>query len=69
MNTRVLNEQPWRFNPGRLVYVRGWPADERGKVTAWIQNRAFPHYLVVDSVGIEWQVAQIELSSKPIPQE
>lgn len=59
---------PWRFAPGDLVYVRGWPMYETAKVTAWIQNRAFPHYLVVDYVGIEWLIAQIDLSSKPIPQ-
>lgn len=69
MNTRLLNTQPWRFNPGDEVYVRGWPADEAAKVTAWIQNRALPHYLVVDAVGIEWQIAQLELSSKPITRD
>lgn len=67
MNTRLLNSQPWRFQVGDTVYVRKWPADETGRVTGLIQSRAFPHYLVVDSGGMEWQVAQVELSSKPIP--
>jgi hypothetical protein len=67
MNTRLLNYKPWRFEPGDLVYVRQWPTEEAAKVTACLTGRAFPHYLVVDSVGIEWRVAQIELSSKPIP--
>ena len=62
-----MNTQAWRFNPGDVAYVRGWPSDETAKVTAWIQKHPFPHYLVVDSVGIEWKVAQVELSSKPIP--
>lgn len=71
MNTRILNQQPWRFHEGATVYVRGWPVDETAKVVATIQptRSGWPHYLVVDSVGIEWQIAQVQLSGKPIPQE
>jgi hypothetical protein len=71
MNTRILNQQRWRFHPGATVYVRAWPSDETAKVVGTIQptRSGWPHYLVVDSVGIEWQIAQVELSSKPIPKE
>jgi len=69
MSTRALNAQPWRFKPGDLVFVRGWPADETAMVTAQIETGVFPEYLVVDSVGAEWHVAQIKLSSRTIAQE
>lgn len=71
MNTRILNEQPWRFDPGATVYVRGWPADETGKVVSGIQptRSGWPHYLVIDYVGIEWQICQLDLSTKPIPHD
>jgi hydrogenase maturation factor len=66
MNTRLLNSQPWRFIPGDTVFVRGWPVDEAATVLTQLSNRTFPHYLVADSAGIEWRVAQLQLSSKPI---
>lgn len=70
MNVDVLNSQPWRFEPGDDVYVRGWAVGDAAKVVGTIQptRSGWPHYLVVDYVGIEWQIAQIDLSSKPIPQ-
>lgn len=68
MNPRLLNSQPWRFEPGDTVYVRGWPADETARVLVGLRptRSGFPHYLVVDGGGLEWQVAQLELSSKPL---
>jgi hypothetical protein len=69
MITRLLNAQPWRFKPGAIVFVRGWPANTTGKVTAHLYGRGLPHYLIVDDAGHEWRVAQVELSSKPIDAE
>lgn len=69
MNTRLLNSQPWRFKIGALVYVRGWPAGETARVVAYVTELPFPHYLVMDSVGMEWQVCQLELSRRPLLQE
>lgn len=68
MNTRVLNAQPWRFIPGDHVYVAGWPRDETAVVTAQqtVNRWRFPHYLIVDSVGIEWRMSQLHLSRSPI---
>ena len=68
MNTRVLNAQPWRFIPGDQVYVAGWPGDETAVVTAQqtVNRYRFPHYPIVDSVGIEWRVAQLCLARSPI---
>lgn len=68
MNARLLNAQPWRFEPGQLVYVRGWPVDETAKVIDRALVSPFPAYYVVDNVGIEWCIAQAKLSSRPIPQ-
>jgi hypothetical protein len=69
MNTRTLNAQPWRFEPGEVVFVRGWAADD----TALITGRAypstplgFPHYLAVDDDGKEWLLPQIHLSHSPL---
>lgn len=67
MRTRELNAQPWRFKTGRQVYVRGWAQDQNVVITATVRSRAFPHYLVVDGLGREWLIAQLHLSSKPIP--
>lgn len=67
MSARVLNAQPWRFMTGQHAYVRGWPQDQNVVITKLVRNRAFPHYLVVDGLGREWLIAQLLLSSKPIP--
>ena len=53
-----------RFKPGDEVYCRQWP--DAGKVTG-VAGGLFPSYWVVDPDGREWQIAQILLSSKPIP--
>ncbi len=68
MNIRVLNAHPWRFALGDQVYVQGWPGNETAVVTAQqtINRARFPHYLIVDSVGIEWRVSQLHLSRSPI---
>lgn len=61
-----LNHQPWRFDPGDHVYVRQWPQDESAVVLCQLDAHSWPHYLVMDSVGIEWRISQLELSSQPI---
>jgi hypothetical protein len=71
MNIRLLNRQPWRFKPGAHVYVRGWAPDATGLVTDLLlagtnDLGCFPHYLVVDEAGVEWQISQLQLSSRPI---
>ena len=53
-----------RFHPGDEVYCRQWP--DAGKVTG-VAGGLVPSYWVVDPDGREWQIAQILLSSKPIP--
>jgi hypothetical protein len=64
---RRLNAQPWRFDPGDTVYVRGWAAEKTALITDRAATEAhFPHYLVVDPNGKEWCIAQVELSSNPI---
>lgn len=67
MRTRDLNAKPWRFRTGQHAYVRGWAQDQNVVITSLVRNRAFPHYLVVDGMGREWQMAQVQLSTKPIP--
>jgi hypothetical protein len=67
MNTRVLNAQPWRFVPGDQVDVRGWPREESAVVTAQVgEVQGFPCYLIVDSAGLEWHMAQLRLSRSPL---
>lgn len=60
-----LNDNPWRFEPGDVVYVAGRGA---AKVTAAFGNGRlnWPHYLVVDHQMHEWTVPQQCLSSSPI---
>lgn len=69
ITARLLASQPWRFHEGATVYVRGWPAEETGLVVGTVQptRSGFPHYLIVDGGGLEWQLSQLYLSSKPIP--
>lgn len=65
--TALLNQRVWRFSVGDTVWIRGWA--EPAKVTtlaAWRARSGFPHYVVVDSVGAEWIVSQLEVSSKAI---
>lgn len=57
---------PLRFSPGDHVFVRGWPQNQTGVVTAAVLNRAFPHWYLVDEDGQEWLISQLELSSRPI---
>ena len=64
-----MNRSLFQFVPGDHVYVRGWSQDQTVIVTMTLQHCGFPHYLVVDDDGDEWQIAQIELSWKPIPSE
>lgn len=66
IQARILNNQPWRFEEGATVYVRGWPVDSAVKVIAQRQSPGFPHYLAVDLDGNTWRLPQIHLSSIPI---
>jgi hypothetical protein len=64
---KLLKRQPWRFNAGEQVYVQGWEAGTTGLVVEQLRDGlAFPHYLVVDPEGHEWDIAQLRLSSRPI---
>jgi hypothetical protein len=62
--TATLTERRQRFHPGDEVYCRQW--SKAGKVTG-TAGGLFPSYWVVDPDGHEWKIAQILLSSKPIP--
>lgn len=68
MNARALSAQPWRFLPGDTLHVRGWAADQTVVVTdqRTVNRYRFPHYLVVDSVGGEWLMSQLQLSRSPV---
>jgi hypothetical protein len=66
----------WAFNVSQAVYVRGWPSQETGIITAlrdiktednWGRKVSVPAYLVVDQFGTEWTIAQLRLSSSTIP--
>jgi hypothetical protein len=64
---KLLKRQPWRFNAGEQVYVQGWEAGTTGLVVEQLHDGlAFPHYMVVDPEGLEWDIAQLRLSSRPI---
>lgn len=63
----MKKSDPWRFKPGQKVYVRGWPQDQPALILCQLMSYTFPHYFVADSEGAEWRIAQLELSSKPIP--
>lgn len=57
----------WRFTVGQTAFVRGWHSIlQPGRILARLPQLApFPHYIVIDDEGFEWQVPQILLSSKP----
>lgn len=80
-NPAAFSLNPWRFQSGDTVYVRGWPIGAAATVTKQIQmrsctlklsygyraGRTFPAYFVVDEDGHEWQVPQVALSKSVIP--
>jgi hypothetical protein len=66
ITTRVLNAQPWRFAPGDVAYVRGWPEASTVEIIAQLLNPTWPHYLAVDLHGNTWRLPQIHLSRSPI---
>lgn len=68
--TAILKERPWRFNPGDVAYVAGWPVDATVLITAATAggDYGFPHYLAVDNDGNEWKLPQIHLSKTPLNQ-
>ena len=67
MILELLNANPWRFAVGDDVFVANWP-QEPVKVTAAFGHgrSSWPHYVVLDSQGVEWTLPQQCLSSKAI---
>ena len=65
---RTLNAQPWRFTPGDVAHVRGWPEGSTVEILEQLpkQRWTFPHYLAVDLHGNTWRVPQIHLSHSPL---
>lgn len=63
--TRILNSQPWRFTPGDLAYVAGWPQTSTVEILEQLPG-CFPHYLTRDLHGNTWRLPQIHLSRSPI---
>jgi len=63
----LLNRDPWRFAVGDVVYVAGHPQREATITGAFgVGRTAWPHYLVQDYNGSEWQVPQQCLSRSVI---
>lgn len=62
---RILNAQPWRFTPGDVAHVRGWPEGSTVEILEQLPGR-WPHYLAVDLHGNTWRLPQIHLSRSPI---
>ena len=63
----LLKRDPWRFAVGDVVYIAGHP--QRGATITGafgVGRTAWPHYLVQDYNGSEWQVSQQCLSRTPI---
>lgn len=67
MILELLNANPWRFAVGDDVFVANWP-QESVKITAAFGHgrSSWPHYVVLDSQGVEWTLPQQCLSSKQI---
>ena len=63
----LLKRDPWRFAVGDVVYIAGHPQREATIAGAFgVGRAAWPHYLVRDYNGSEWQVSQQCLSRTPI---
>lgn len=63
--TRILNSQPWRFTPGDLAYVAGWPQTSTVEIVEPLAD-VFPAYLARDIHGNLWRLPQIHLARHPI---
>ena len=62
-----LNDNPWRFQPGEMVYIAGHEQLAAVVTEAFGYGRFhWPHYLVVDGQGHEWTVPQQYLARSPI---
>ena len=59
MILELLNDNPWRFAVGDVVWIAGHEQIP-GKVTAAFGHGrlCWPHYLVVDYQGDEWTLPQ-----------
>lgn len=64
--TFLLNNQPWRFQPGDRAFVRNWSQESPVSVLEQLHGCGVPHYLVQDYLGGTWQISQLELSANPI---
>jgi hypothetical protein len=62
-----LNDTPWQFEPGDVVYIAGH-TQQPAKITAAFGHgrSSWPHYLVVDYEMHEWKVPQQLLSRSPV---
>jgi len=56
----------WRFNPGDLVYVRGWSNEDVALVVERLEGQSWPMYACNDMAGKQWILSHIVLSLKPI---
>ena len=56
----------WRFNPGDLVYVRGWSNEDVALIVERLEGQSWPMYACNDMSGKQWMLSQIVLSLKPI---
>ena len=56
----------WRFNPGDLVYVRGWSNEDVALIVERLEGQSWPMYACNDMAGKQWILSQIVLSLKPI---
>lgn len=61
---------PWRFQPGAKLYVRGWSQDQpvtvKSRATMDDLRQMVPHYHCLDCQGGTWLLSQLCLSTNPI---
>ena len=53
-----------QFSVGQLVFVRGWPIHEVGRILGVRNVNGWPAYEVVDKNCDTWHLAQLFLSTK-----
>jgi hypothetical protein len=67
MILKKLNDTPWQFEPGDVVYIAGHMQQPAKVTAAFGHGRSnWPHYLVFDHEGIEWTVPQQLLARSPL---
>lgn len=69
---QMFSANPWRFQAGDSVWVRGWgqdPDQPGGTIVEQLVGMPFPHYLVRDLLGGHWRISQLELSGKYLTKE